>query len=162
MTNILECYLIILKNNEELLNRRMADLNHKDINLKQKEYIINKILRNKNDSYKILYGTNMRNFFTLSSKDSKFKITNFIKIIKFSSKLKLLKTFLVFFKKNNFRSRSVKDLSVLDLPKNINSSMDKNPNSSLLIMSNKHFTLNFEKKFLEEKKIKKNIKKLSL
>jgi hypothetical protein len=43
MTNVLECYLIILKNNEELLNRRIQDLRIKDMNLKQKEYLLNKV-----------------------------------------------------------------------------------------------------------------------
>jgi hypothetical protein len=44
LQNVLECYLIILKNNEELLNRRIDDLRIKDTHLRQKEFILNKIL----------------------------------------------------------------------------------------------------------------------
>lgn len=40
----MECYLIILKNNEELLNRRIEDLRIKDTQLRQKEFILNKII----------------------------------------------------------------------------------------------------------------------
>lgn len=61
-----------MKNNEELLNRRMVDLNTKEIHLKQKEYIINKLLKNKNDSYKNLYGNELQNFFTSSANECKF------------------------------------------------------------------------------------------
>ena len=43
MKNILECYSIILKNNEELLNRRIAQLKERDNQMNQKEFLINKI-----------------------------------------------------------------------------------------------------------------------
>ncbi len=49
MTNVLECYLIILKNNEELLNRRIEDLNIKENNLNQKEFLLSKLKDNKKD-----------------------------------------------------------------------------------------------------------------
>jgi len=57
--------LIILKNNEELLNRRMADLNTKEVHLKQKEYIIEKLLKGNNS----LYGNDLQNFFTSSANE---------------------------------------------------------------------------------------------
>jgi len=44
--NILECYTIILKNNEELLNRRLEQLKERDINLKKKEFLLSKIKLN--------------------------------------------------------------------------------------------------------------------
>ena len=50
----------------------MADLNTKDINLKQKEYIINKLLKNNNAPYKKLYGNDLQNFFTSSAKECNY------------------------------------------------------------------------------------------
>ena len=54
MQNVLECYLIILKNNEELLNRRIEDLKVKDTQLRQKEFILNKVIlsskKNRNEN----------------------------------------------------------------------------------------------------------------
>jgi len=60
-----------LKNNEELVNRKMVELNTKEIYLNQKEYIINKLLKNNNKSYKSLYGNDLQNFFTSSAKECK-------------------------------------------------------------------------------------------
>ena len=41
--HILECYSIILKNNEELLNRRIAQFNERDSKMTQKEFLLSKI-----------------------------------------------------------------------------------------------------------------------
>lgn len=55
LQNILESYILILKNNEELLNKRVDDLKLKDSQLKQKENILNKILnKNKNGMSPVL------------------------------------------------------------------------------------------------------------
>lgn len=43
MKNILECYSIILKNNEELLNRRINQLQERESQMTQKEFLLNKI-----------------------------------------------------------------------------------------------------------------------
>lgn len=62
----------------------MADLNNKEVHLKQKEYIINKLLEGNNNenSYKSLYGNDLQNFFTSSAKECKKKI-NFILYLNF-------------------------------------------------------------------------------
>jgi hypothetical protein len=44
MQNVLDCYLIILKNNEELLNRRIEDLKVKDVEMRKKEFLLNKVI----------------------------------------------------------------------------------------------------------------------
>jgi hypothetical protein len=43
MKNILECYSIILKNNEELLNRRIIQLKERDSQITQKQFLLDKI-----------------------------------------------------------------------------------------------------------------------
>jgi len=43
MKNILECYSIILKNNENLLNRRIIQLEERNSQLTQKEFLLDKI-----------------------------------------------------------------------------------------------------------------------
>ena len=43
MQNVLECYLIILKNNEEILNKKIDEIKTKDANLRQKEFILNRL-----------------------------------------------------------------------------------------------------------------------
>jgi len=49
----------------------MADLNTKEMHLKQKEYIIEKLLKSNEYSYKSLYGNDLQNFFTSSAKECK-------------------------------------------------------------------------------------------
>lgn len=48
----------------------MSDLNKKEIILKQKEYIINKLKISENESYKNLFGNEYQNFFTSSANES--------------------------------------------------------------------------------------------
>jgi len=43
MKNLLECYSIILKNNENLLNRRIIQLEERNSQLTQKEFLLDKI-----------------------------------------------------------------------------------------------------------------------
>ena len=43
MQSVLECYLLILQNNEEALNSRVEDLKMKDAKLRQKEFVLNQI-----------------------------------------------------------------------------------------------------------------------
>jgi hypothetical protein len=50
LQNVLECYLIILRNNEEMLNRKIEELKQKDLNLRHKEFILNKITKSKGKS----------------------------------------------------------------------------------------------------------------
>jgi hypothetical protein len=47
---MLECYQVILKNNEELLNRRIHDLRIKESIIKQKELILEKVIKEKRPS----------------------------------------------------------------------------------------------------------------
>ncbi len=42
----MECYSIILKNNDELLNRRLEQLKERDFNLKKKEFLLTKLKTN--------------------------------------------------------------------------------------------------------------------
>lgn len=42
----MECYSIILKNNDELLNRRLEQLKERDFNLRKKEFLLSKIKSN--------------------------------------------------------------------------------------------------------------------
>ena len=50
LQNVVECYLIILRNNEEMLNRKIDELKQKDLNLRHKEFILNKITKTKGKS----------------------------------------------------------------------------------------------------------------
>ncbi len=49
----------------------MMELNKKEIILKQKEYIFNKLKKSDIKSYKNLFGNEYQNFFTTSANESK-------------------------------------------------------------------------------------------
>jgi hypothetical protein len=62
MSNVLECYLVVLKNNEELLNRRIDDLKVREETIKQKEIIFDRMRRgegavSKSNSTTVISGT---------------------------------------------------------------------------------------------------------
>ena len=46
LNKILECYSIILKNNQELLNKRLDQLKDRENNLKKKEFLLSTIKSN--------------------------------------------------------------------------------------------------------------------